>query len=194
MDKLELISYFDNAAPKWDALAPCELDKLRCLATLSVTPGARVLDVGCGTGVMTPFLLEREPSYLLGVDFSPAMIEQATQKFVGPTTEFLCQDIMDLNRPGEFDCAVLYDTFAQFENRGSLIRHMHRLLAGEGRLMICSCLSRHVINASYKAGSSVSIPLPAAKTLASTMSQYFEVDTVIDSPAFYAVSGIKKTV
>ena len=58
--------------------------------------------------------------------------------------------------------------------------------------MICSGFNRHVVNAPYKGGSAVSIPLPAAKTLASTLDKYFEVDTIIDSPSLYAVSGMKR--
>lgn len=192
MDKLSLISYFDDIAPRWDALAPSDPDKLRCLVTLCVEPGARVLDVGCGTGVMIPYLLEKEPDYLLAVDISPAMIEIAREKYGDTSAAFFCGDIMDINRPGEFDCVMIYDTFPQIENRGSLIRQCSRLLAKDGRLMICDGFSRHVINASYQGGSSVSIPLPAAKTLASNLSQYFEVDIVIDSASLYAVSGIKK--
>lgn len=192
MDKLSLIDYFDQIAPRWDELAPFDPDKLRCLVTLAAKPGARVLDVGCGTGVMTPYLLEKDPATLLGVDLSPAMIDIAQKKYGDTKALFLCTDVMELNRPGEFDCVMLYDAFPQFENRGSLIRHVHQLLAKDGRLMICDGFSRHVINASYQGGSSVSIPLPAAKTLASTLSQYFEMDTVIDSGDLYAVSGVKR--
>lgn len=192
MDKLSLKAYIDNIAPRWDEMAPFDPDKLRCLATLSAKPGDRVLDVGCGTGIMTPYLLEKEPASLLGVDFSPAMIEIAEKKHGGTKARFLCADVMELNQPGEYDCVMLYGTFPQFENRGSLIRQVHQLLAKDGRLMICDGFNRHALNASYQSGSSVSIPLPAAKTLASTLSQYFEVDTVIDSPGLYAVSGIKR--
>lgn len=191
MDKAALIDYFDAIAPRWDELSPRNPSILRCLTTLCVSGGARVLDVGCGTGVLTPYIMEKAPASLLSVDLSPAMIAIAKEHYGDTPAEFICGDVMDLNRPEEFDCTILYDTFPQFENRGSLIRHMHRLLAAEGRLMICNGHSRQVINACYPGGS-VSIPLPAAKTLASTMSQYFEVDTVIDSPLLYAVSGVKK--
>lgn len=194
MDKLSLISYFDDIAPRWDAVTPSDPDKLRCLVTLCARPGDRVLDVGCGTGVMIPYLLEKSPSFLLAVDISPAMINIAREKFGDTDARFYCGDVMDIDRPGEFDCVMIYDTFPQIENRGSLIRQCSRLLDKDGRLMICDGFSRHVINASYQGGSSVSIPLPAAKTLASNLSQYFDVDTVIDSGSLYAVSGIKKVI
>lgn len=191
MDKLALIDYFDEIAPRWDSVASRDPDLLRCLMTLCIAKGARVLDVGCGTGMLTPYILEKSPASLVSIDISPAMIAIAKERHGHTGAEFLCGDVMELNRPGEFDCTILYDTFPQFENRGSLIRHMHRLLAADGRLMICNGHNRHVINAPYKGGS-VSIPLPAAKTLASTVSQYFDVDTVIDSPSLYAVSGVQK--
>lgn len=192
MEKEAMIAYFDHIAPQWDTLAPHDDRKIRCLVTLGITPGARILDVGCGTGILTPVLLETNPSYLLGIDLSPGMIQQAKQKYGNLPVEFLTGDVMDLNQADSFDCAMLYDTFPQFENRGSLIRQMNYLLAPKGRLMICSGFNRHVVNAPYKGGAAVSIPLPAAKTLASTLDKYFEVDTVIDSPSLYAVSGTKR--
>ncbi|MCI8756365.1 MAG: class I SAM-dependent methyltransferase [Oscillospiraceae bacterium] len=192
MEKEAMIAYFDSIASQWDTLAPHDDSKIRCLVTLGITPGARVLDIGCGTGVLTPFLLETKPAYLLGIDLSSGMIQRAKEKYGNLPVEFLAGDVMELSQPNSFDCAILYDAFPQFENRGSLIRQINYLLAPKGRLMICSGFNRHVVNAPYKGGSAVSIPLPAAKTLASTLDKYFEVDTIIDSPSLYAVSGMKR--
>lgn len=45
------------------------------------TPG-RILDVGCGTGVMAPTLLERGWEFF-GLDIAPRMIEHAQHRFAG---------------------------------------------------------------------------------------------------------------
>lgn len=161
--------------------------KQRCLVELcGLLPGARVLDVMCGVGELTPYLLEWEPARILGVDASPEKIAKAAAVCPDERVEFRCCDFMGLGGE-EFDCAVVNNAYHLVENRGSLIRQMHHLLADNGRLMICQSQSRHMVN-----NSEISIPLPAAKTLANTISQYFEIDTMVDSTAIYLVSGIKK--
>ena len=55
-----------------------------------VPEGARVLDLGCGTGSL---LASLKPSRGIGVDFSPAMIERARTSY--PDLEFILGDIED---------------------------------------------------------------------------------------------------
>lgn len=53
--------YFDRLAAEWDELLGGEiLARLKeIVAGLEIEPGSRVLDLGCGTGVLFPMLLER---------------------------------------------------------------------------------------------------------------------------------------
>jgi ubiquinone/menaquinone biosynthesis C-methylase UbiE len=45
-------------------------------------PDARILDVGCGFGDITAEISQRVPlGFVLGVDRTPSMVAQATQKF-----------------------------------------------------------------------------------------------------------------
>ena len=192
MDKSSLTAYFNVLAPEWDKRFPVAPGLLQCIAELAVEgPGLRIFDGACGTGILEPFLLEHNPSRLLAVDLSPNMIAQAKQKISDPRVEFCCADVIDV-REGEFDCVILCDAFQHFENRGSFIRQMHHLILPGGRLTICSPSGRAKVNSHYQANAAeLTMPLPAAKTLANSLSSYFSVDTVIDSPKLYAVSGIR---
>ena len=74
-----------------------------------VPPGLRVLDLGCGTGRLLAAL---KPSRGVGVDFSPAMVDEARRRH--PDLEFHVGDVEDpdvLDRVGgPFDVILLSDT------------------------------------------------------------------------------------
>lgn len=60
---------------------------------------AKVLDVACGPGNITKYLLSKSPELLIdGIDIAPAMIELAKQN--NPTTNF---QVMDCRLIGELD-------------------------------------------------------------------------------------------
>ena len=89
--------YFDERASQWDAVCSHDRYKLAAVVTLArVTPGARVLDIACGTGVLFDELLSRNPASLLGVDLSPNMIAQAHQKHRYPRLQTLAADLFDM--------------------------------------------------------------------------------------------------
>ena len=57
-------------------------------------PGALVLDVGCGAGVKSKYLLDKGLK-IIGIDFSEKMIDIARREVLGAT--FHVMDIKDLN-------------------------------------------------------------------------------------------------
>lgn len=192
MDKPSLISYFNQTAEQWDTKNPLNAGKLRCFTELcELKEGARILDVASGTGNLEPFLLEKNPSRILAVDFSPEMIRIARNKCTDERVEFKCADIMEVTGE-EFDCAIVCGAFPLFENRGSIIRQLHHILAPGGRAIICHPLGRSTINSNHAANSmQLTMPLPAAKTLTISLNPYFDIDTQIDTSEMYVVSGIK---
>ncbi|MDQ2757090.1 MAG: methyltransferase domain-containing protein [Actinomycetota bacterium] len=50
------------------------------IAALGLLPGARVLDVGCGTGLNLPLLMAAGAGEVVGVDSSAPMLRQARQR------------------------------------------------------------------------------------------------------------------
>ena len=101
----------DASAPErrtWLARGAFFHDDLLYLKFL-IPEGARVLELGCGTGDMLAAL---EQSFGVGVDFSAGMIAQARQAHPGLT--FFVGDIEDpafiRSLPGPFDVIVVVDT------------------------------------------------------------------------------------
>ncbi|MCK4473176.1 MAG: methyltransferase domain-containing protein, partial [Anaerolineae bacterium] len=76
--------YFDRAAANWDALEVEETYvRLReIVAGLDIAPGATVLDVGCGTGVLLPLLHEsmNGDGRVVALDLSGEMLKRARGK------------------------------------------------------------------------------------------------------------------
>src|SRR5205814_2006896 len=79
-----------------------------------IPEGARVLELGCGTGDVLAAL---KPSFGVGVDFSKEMIAQARRSF--PDLTFLVGDIEDASfletLPGPFDAIVIVDTLGALD-------------------------------------------------------------------------------
>ena len=100
-----------------------------------IPEGARVLDLGCGTGSLLSAL---KPSRGVGVDFSPAMIGKA--KVAYPNLEFVLGDIENprtlASIEGEFDFIVLSDTIGSLEDIEETLRGLHPLCSTGTRLVI----------------------------------------------------------
>lgn len=64
---------------------------------------ARILDIGCGPGNISRYLLKKRPDFqILGIDASPNMVALAKKN--NPGARFQTMDVQDLNQlPGQFD-------------------------------------------------------------------------------------------
>ena len=143
--------FFNARAAIWDEnVAEKDTAKLRAMAErLDIPEGVEVLDVGTGTGVFVPFLLEKlgPDGRLVCVDFAEAMLKIAMEKGFRGNIEYICADIEESSlADGSFDAAVCYSVFPHFENKPKVLREIQRLLRKQGRLYICHTSSRHDIN------------------------------------------------
>jgi SAM-dependent methyltransferase len=124
-----------------------------------IPEGARVLDLGCGTGSLLSAL---KPSRGVGVDFSPAMIAKAKAAY--PNLEFVLGDIENprtiASIEGEFDFIVLSDTIGSLEDIEETLRGLHPLCSAATRLVIAyfSPLWEPLINLASKVGARMPQP------------------------------------
>jgi cyclopropane fatty-acyl-phospholipid synthase-like methyltransferase len=104
------------------------------LLAARLTPGSRVLDLGCGAGVPIAAALAREHR-VTGVDVSSEQIRRARASVPGAT--FLLADAMAVEFPPESFAAVV-SFYAVFhlprEEHEELFRRVHRWLAPGGYL------------------------------------------------------------
>lgn len=94
----------------------------------------KVLDLACGTGRFSR-LLRRLGWEVVGVDASPAMIQEAQQRSLGWGIRYYCQKMQDLSLEEEFDLVVcLFDSLNYVLNpeevQGAFHRVYHHLRPG----------------------------------------------------------------
>jgi len=104
---------------EWDAAAYSRISALqrwqaeKSLAALQLEGGERVLDVGCGNGVITAQLAARLPrGAVVGVDASRQMIDFAAETFppcAHPNLTFRVADAARLAFVDEFDLIVSFN-------------------------------------------------------------------------------------
>ena len=142
----KIADFFDTLADRWDELCYHDPEKLNdILQRTGLRKGLRILDIGCGTGVLESYLLPYSPRQIVGVDLSPAMIEKARSKYATPVVDFRCQDVWDIQ--GEsFDYIIAYSVFPHFQEPEKLVSHLAGILPAGGELVICHSESRDKIN------------------------------------------------
>jgi SAM-dependent methyltransferase len=136
--KQDIRSLADASAPerrKWLARAAFfHQEDLRYLKFL-IPEGARVLELGCGTGDLLAAL---KPSFGVGVDFSAGMIGEARKAY--PDLTFLVGDVEDpafvRSLPGPFDVIVVVDTLGALDDSQAMFASLHDLCTRETRLVV----------------------------------------------------------
>lgn len=115
-----------------------DLDKIATQQTLSKYTFDTVLELGCGTGKNTTWLLERAP-VVIGVDFSEGMLAQARAKIKAANVQFLQAD---LTKPWPIDndfadlitCSLILEHIADL---GFIFQQAYDKLKNGGRFFIC---------------------------------------------------------
>ena len=195
MDKQAVKDYFDQAAAHWDQHLIHDDAKInRILDYADIGPGQRILDVGCGTGVLIPDYLARGVREIVGADISPRMIEAASRKFQNDRVTFLCCDVEQLGFQLPFDRVVVYNAFPHFPDPAALIDALAGYLKPGGRLTVAHGMSRAKIDAHHAGrASAVSNGLMSEKQLAELMTRHgFAADVRISDEEIFVVSGLKR--
>ena len=138
-DRKELIKvHFESQADKRDMYIArnCDYyDDDRKYMQFIVPAGARVLELGCGTGEL---LARLRPSYGVGVDFSLKMIGLARSKH--PDMKFIISDIEDekfiTDLEGPFDYIILSDTIGYLDDIEELFRSLKLITSPKTRVVV----------------------------------------------------------
>ena len=135
---------WDLAADSYESLWEMQLAEAQAelLALAALTPGEHVLDVACGTGLVTfdAYRTVGQGGRVLGTDISESMVEAAqrrTQEKGFSGVEFSRMDAENLNLPdAQFDVALCALGLMYVPEPEQAVREMRRVLRPGGRMAL----------------------------------------------------------
>lgn len=190
--------FFNSMAEKWDTLCYHDRDKINEILALSdIREGAKILDVGTGTGIMIPFLASRvgKNGEITAVDNAEKMLEIAKRKNDYANVRFIAGDIFNIILPEEyFDIIMCYSVFPHLEYKLTFAERLGKFLKPRGKIVVSHSQSRHEINHMHKnAAQPVSRDyLPDAETIKGYFSGCnFETIVEVDNDRMFVLIGQK---
>lgn len=99
---------------------------------LAPKAGERILDVGCGTGMLTEKLAE-SGAIVTGIDASAEMIAKAKEAY--PQIEFFVKDATDFSVDEKFDAVFSNATLHWINEQEKALRCIHNTLKSGGRFV-----------------------------------------------------------
>lgn len=111
------------------------------VALAGVRPGERILDVACGTGVVTRLAAERAGSAgrVVGLDINPAMlaVARALPPAAGAPIAWVKASVLAMPlRDAAFNAVLCQQGLQQFPDRPAALAEMRRVLTAAGRLAL----------------------------------------------------------
>ncbi|MCS7072819.1 MAG: class I SAM-dependent methyltransferase, partial [Anaerolinea sp.] len=107
-----------------------------------LAPGARVLDVGTGVGVLIPHLRRAGAGHIVACDLSQQMLAHAQQRH-GTAADFLHCDILDLPADLQpFDAVFFNAMFGNLYDPAAALCRARELLRPGGQIIISHPMGR----------------------------------------------------
>jgi ubiquinone/menaquinone biosynthesis C-methylase UbiE len=127
----QVASMFEQPPPE-DVLHRLEM----VVSSADIQPSEAVLDVGTGTGVLIPFILNYHTSRVLACDLSGEMLQRASRRF-GDQVDTLQADVVDIpQNQGPFGVVFFNAAFGNVYDQRQTVEAIAGLLDTGGRLVI----------------------------------------------------------
>ena len=139
--------FWDTEARDWEEAIQLDTDEMdrmsKVIPLFGLREGETVLDAGCGTGTLIPFLLKEvgRGGCVYGLDLSQEMRQAARQKHYDGDVSFLKADVANIPLPSEsIDRVICFRTFADIDDKRGALRQYFRVLRPGGIVVICNLL------------------------------------------------------
>jgi ubiquinone/menaquinone biosynthesis C-methylase UbiE len=200
-DIAEKIRYFDTLAPRWDETVGNNGERqsrLRVIfGSIRINEGERVLDVGCGNGVLFRTIEERigPGGSLCAIDPSPMMIARARD--LHPefgNIRYIAGTLEETDLPaGHFDRILCFAVIPHLDDIPRGLAVLRRAISPEGTLYIFHLECTEALNA-FHSGLNAPVKhdlLPAEEELKRILGESgFTVTAYIDRPGLNFVECV----
>lgn len=144
--------FFDLLAHQWDDKIDKEdLKRIEKLINEIEIKKGNILDCGCGTGVLYPFLLNkvREDCLIVGMDISHKMLLNAKRK--NPSGKWVEADSAFMPfRSTFFDTVIFLNAFPHFVDKEAVLKESFRILKPTGKIYIAHTHPREEVNSFHR--------------------------------------------
>ncbi len=162
--------------------------------------GEKTLDVGCGTGVLVPLLMQASPPgrVILELDFSIMMLKKNLLRWYDAKDQVkqVNGDALQLPFPDQlFHFVVCFAIIPHLSNKKRALEEIFRVMADSGKIMILHLMSSYQLNRFHsEAGDAVSEDhLPPVSEMSDLMHRLgYCIDTAIERDGLYLILGEKK--
>ena len=133
----ELSQFIDQEAMRYDQGVHVKhrLTRYHDFFIRRVRPGERVLDVGCGNGLVAYAVAEGAGAWVVAMDLDPDHLAQARQRFSHPRISYLLGDALSELPEGGFDVVILSNVLEHLPERPRFLQKL-QAAAQPSRLLI----------------------------------------------------------
>ncbi len=193
--------FFNEKAKDWDNIVQHDSEKIKeVISNIEIDNSPDILDVGSGTGVLIPYLINKfgNTSKITAVDFAENMITVSREKHKQyKNIDYLVGDIYSLQlAKNTYDLILCYSVFPHFTDKVGILKKFKYCLKDNGIVIIFHSQSREAINNLHKtAGAEVERDnLPSGVEVANMAKEIgYEVVQVIDNDQLYVVKIRRNT-
>lgn len=181
--------FFNDKAKGWSVSEENTRIADEVIERLSIKPDEKVVDIGCGTGILYDLLTERDVMHYVGIDISEKMLETFAERF--PLATLVCEDFEgDISHiQGDNDYCIIFNAVPHFENLFRVFENANELLKVGGRFIIVHCRTREGLKAHHAAinyQSPKAEPIPLDEELVTLCREArFEIAALEDEDYFY---------
>ena len=147
--KSEVLNYFETQAKSgdWESLYNPQNPKsypfiIRLQKTLNLLEdidNKKICDLGCGTGVLIPFILKKNGNYT-GIDFSKKMLDTIKSKYQKEINDnkvdLLLTDFKNLDETHKYDILIGLGFIEYFDEPKKIVKKLYNTISNEGRLIL----------------------------------------------------------
>lgn len=144
----EIKNFFNSKAKDWDSKDTySESFKLDLLNKIALKENDYVIDIGCGTGVITKLIHLITKNDVVAIDVSNEMIKIAKEKYKNCSyATFKNIDLFSLNEKNKYDFAIIYNAYPHFLDPVKLSNKLYDILKENGSFAIIHSMSREKLN------------------------------------------------